>query len=183
MEVYRQFIGDTKFTVSRRGSYYDILANNEVISTHLGKNQAKAALKEWMQKAYNRIANLPAPTSVRSDVGKLIASIVKHDLESEFNIRTETMAQAPSLAEHYGEAAAFACVQRASFAAAIYSVQSQRTRQPIPDLQKQYFETLQYSKYTLPRGWQMYFNQIVKYAQSVARNAAKEGGVNCLWSR
>jgi hypothetical protein len=182
VKVYEEFVGDVHFQVYQRSSWFDILANGNVISKHQGRVAATEALQDWREAAYKRIEKLPTPMSVRSDVGKLIASIIQTDFTKAFGIGIDTLQGSPALTEHYAEAAK-GITNRAAFAASLYSVHAIRTRAPMTEAQKSYFANLQVTRFKLPRGWKGYYAKIQRYAESVAANAVHEGGVNALWSQ
>jgi hypothetical protein len=180
VKVYEEFIGDVLLQVYRRGSWYHIKANGNGIDKQHGSEKARIAYMAWRYAAYKRIEKLPTPPSVRRDVGRLVAGIIQEDFEHEFNRSIDSVG--PELQQHYAQAGK-GIINRAVFAGSIYSVYAMRTRTAVPETQKQYFASLQTTKYRLPAGWKGYFAKLRKYAESVAEHAITEGGVNQLWSQ
>jgi hypothetical protein len=185
LNVYYEVIGDTPIEVVRRGSYYDLLIGGVNQGSFHGRKRATEAVKSARITLYAAIEKLPTPPSIRSDIGKLLASIIASDFETKFGFPIQDLPRKePELRQFYVEAAQKECAQRAVFGAACYAVHAIKTRQPMPDDVKAYYQQLTPAdKWKLPRGWRNYYEKLQKYAATTAKNMATEGGVNAAWSK
>ncbi len=183
--IFRETLGDTVLELKQKGPWFDIYLNGAFYSRHLGKARVKPVLQQVRKTTYADIKKLPVPSTVRSDVAKLLAASIEAEFRTAF-LDPYRVVETPDLREVLTKAAREDVRRTALYRASAYAVHTQRVRGPMTDLEKTYYQTLEAppkgTGWKLPPSWELWFERLKRYADVVIENMLKEGSVNQAWT-